>query len=207
LSPSTAEAAGPNPVVIMDTSMGRIIVMLYPKSAPKTVENFLKYVDTGFYDKTIFHRVVRMEMMDVKDARRQQSYNIVQGGGFDYPMKEKRPLWDPVINEDMGALNNTTGTIAMARRGHPNSATNQFFFNLTNNTSLDPMVINKKKWAGVKQDKDDGKELRHGYCAFGKVIRGWDIVEKIHKVPTATYGKYTNVPKSPVFIKKVYRAK
>lgn len=202
-----AEASAPNPVVIMETSMGRVIVMLYPKKAPKTVENFLKYVDAGFYDKTIFHRIVRMEMQDVVDGRKQQSYNIVQGGGFNYPMKQKRPLWEPIVNEDRTSLQNTKGTIAMARRGHPDSATSQFFFNLTNNTSLNPMVINKKKWAGLKQDEDEGKELRHGYCAFGKVIRGWDVVEKIHQVPTATYGKYKNVPKSPIFIKKMYRAK
>lgn len=205
LGQTPAAASGPNPVVIMETSMGRIIIMLYPKEAPVTVENFLRYVDAGFYDGTVFHRVVRMEKKEVADPRKDQSVNIVQGGGFVYPLREKRPLWGPIINEDGRALQNRQGTIAMARTSDPDSATSQFFFNVFDNTGLDPMVIKKKTW--VQEKDDDNSVLRHGYCAFGKVLRGMDVVEKIHQVKTGRMGPYQDVPLEPVYLKRAYRAK
>ncbi|MDC0335789.1 peptidylprolyl isomerase [Pseudodesulfovibrio sp.] len=201
-SPLPAEATKPNPVVIFETSMGRIIVMLYPKQTPITVENFLRYVDDGFYSGTVFHRVVRMEIDKVEKANQQQAINIVQGGGFTYPpLRMKRPLWAAILNEDGRGLQNTKGTIAMARLSDPNSATCQFFFNVDDNPGLNPMVI-KKKWS-----EPDDQILRNGYCAFGKVIRGMEIVEKIHQVPTTRMGNYQDVPKEPIYIKKAYRAK
>jgi len=199
-----ADAGGPNPVVIMDTSMGRIIIMLDPKKAPNTVKNFLRYVDEGFYDGTIFHRVMKQEIDDTEDKRKQK-INIVQGGGFDFPMRKKRPLWGPIKNESGGSLQNNKGTIAMARASASDSATCQFFFNMQDNPSLNPLIVKKKVWGEVKDNSNE--ELRPGYTAFGRVIRGWDTVEKIHDVKTTTSGRYQNVPAKPIYIKKAYRAK
>lgn len=125
-----AEAAGPNPVVVMETSMGRVMIMLYANKTPVTVKNFLKYVDAGFYDGTIFHRVV------ARKTDPKQPYDIIQGGGFTYPLKRKRPM-PPIINEAASAPSNTAGTIAMARSSNPDSATCEFFFNVTDNTIFD----------------------------------------------------------------------
>lgn len=196
-----SDAAGPNPVVIMETSMGRVIVMLYPKEAPITVANFLKYVDAGFYDKTIFHRVINMESESSRKKDKESTFNVVQGGGYAYPMRHKRPLYPPIVNEDMKALQNEKGTIGMARTQDPDSATSQFFFNVEDNPIFDPTTV-KKQWG----EPDELKSSR-GYCAFGKVIRGWEVVEKIHKVKTTKMGQHENVPKDPVFIKRAYRAK
>lgn len=199
-----ADAGGPNPVVIMETTMGRIIVMLDPKKAPLTVENFLRYVDAGFYDGTIFHRVMKQEF-DKNNDERKRKINIVQGGGFEFPLRKKMPLWSPIKNESGGSLQNTKGTIAMARAASSDSATCQFFFNMENNTSLNPLIVKKKTWGQVKDGENE--ERRPGYCAFGKVIRGWDVVEKIHNVKTTKMGRYSDVPAKPVYIKKAYRAK
>lgn len=200
---TAADAAGPNPVVIFETNMGRIIVMLYPKDTPITVENFLRYVDSGFYDGTIFHRVVNMELDRElgRDKKKQQAINIVQGGGYTYPLRMKRPTWGPIVNEDRKGLQNVKGTIAMARGNDPNSASSQFFFNVLNNPGLNPMIIKKK------YSEPDESVARHGYCAFGKVIRGWDVVEKIYKVKTTRMGQHMDVPEEPVYIKRAYRAK
>jgi len=200
-------AATPNPVVIMDTTMGRIVVMLYPENAPDTVMNFLRYVDEGFYDGTVFHRVVKMEVDVQKDKKKQQAINIVQGGGYLYPLERKPPVWGPIPNEGGTGLLNTAGTIAMARGADPDSAQCEFFFNVLDNPGLDPMAINKTAWElAADRKKDTVKAVRAGYCAFGKVIRGMDVVEKIHGVKTTRMGQQENVPVQPVFIKKVYRA-
>lgn len=197
-----AEASGPPPVVIMETSMGRIIVMLTPKDTPKTVENFLRYVDAGFYDNTIFHRVVKMEEKRKNTVQTHSTINIVQGGGFEYPLRMKRPLYSPIPNEDFRALSNKKGTIAMARTNNPDSATCQFFFNVEDNRMLDPLVV-KQSWAA---DPDEIRS-KHGYCVFGKVIRGMDVVEKMLDVETSRVGQHQNVPIKPIVLKRAYRNK
>ena len=204
-SATTASAAGPNPVVIMETSMGRIIVMLSPKDAPKTVENFLKYVDAGFYDKTVFHRVIKQKMraarMD-KPSQKGDSMNIVQGGGFNLQMKKKTPLFPPVVNESATGMLNEKGTIAMARTDAPDSATCEFFFNAEDNPVLDRKQTFSKVGVG-----NFNSNTQAGYCAFGKVIRGLDVVEKILAVRTVSRGLMDDVPADTVILKKAYRAK
>jgi cyclophilin family peptidyl-prolyl cis-trans isomerase len=115
-------ASAANPVVVMKTSMGTIKIELYPDKAPKTVENFLKYVDDKFYDGTVFHRVI--------------SNFMIQGGGFEPGLKEKKTR-DPIKNEASNGLSNTRGTIAMARTAEPDSATAQFYINVVDNDGLD----------------------------------------------------------------------
>ncbi|WP_243544532.1 peptidylprolyl isomerase [Pseudodesulfovibrio tunisiensis] len=192
LGPNAAQA-GPNPVVVMETSMGRIIVMLYPKQAPITVDNFLRYVNDGFYDSTIFHRVVRS-----KPGK--GGIDIVQGGGFEFPMKKKRTL-GPIASEANNSLLNDKGTIAMARRiGDVNSATSQFYFNAADNAALNQGLV-----------KDSFKEKtmhqKPGFTVFGKVIRGMDVVEKIHQVKTGRSGLYQDVPVKPVYLIRAYQPK
>ena len=116
-----AAAAGPNPQVLMKTSLGEIVIELYPEKAPKSVENFLKYVDDDFYDGLIFHRVIGTFM--------------IQGGGFDKDMKQK-PTRGPIALESRNGLKNDAGWLAMARTSVPDSATSQFFINTVNNASL-----------------------------------------------------------------------
>lgn len=193
-APRTAQAAGPDPVVIMETSMGRVIVQLYPDKAPLTVQNFLRYVDKGFYDGTIFHRVIRQGTVDAPG----RGMNVVQGGGFDSLMLEKRPLWKPIPNEDATGLDNVRGTIAMARTTDPNSATSQFFFNVYDNDQLNPLRVATNQGTMSVQ--------RHGYCAFGRVLRGLDVLEEILKVKTGKRGLHSDVPVQPVYLKKAYRA-
>ena len=125
---SLAAPAGPSPVVIIETTMGRVIIMLYPKEAPITCMNFLRYVDEGFYDGTVFHRIVKMEVDEQVEKKKQQAINIVQGGGYVYPLRRKPPLWGPIPNEGGSALDNVKGTVAMARGNDPNSAQCEFFF-------------------------------------------------------------------------------
>jgi peptidyl-prolyl cis-trans isomerase A (cyclophilin A)/peptidyl-prolyl cis-trans isomerase B (cyclophilin B) len=187
--------AGPNPVVIMETSMGRIMIMLSPKDAPKTVANFLKYVNAGFYDNTIFHRVINKGKGD-------QGMAVVQGGGYTFPVNRKRPLFPPVPNEAASGLMNVKGTIAMARADNPDSATCEFFFNVKDNPTLDYSQTSSATGAGSYSQKTTA-----GYCAFGKVIRGMDVVEKISEVQTARAGRMEDVPVKPVFIKKAYVAR
>lgn len=196
---NNASAAGPNPVVIMETSMGRIMVMLYPKDAPKTVANFLKYVDAGFYDKTIFHRVVKQK---IRPGQEGQAMNIVQGGGFTAQMTKKRALFPPVVNESSTGLVNKKGTIAMARTNAPDSATSEFFFNVEDNSVLDRKESFSRVGTGHFNANTDA-----GYCAFGKVIRGLDVVEKILNVRTINRGRMENVPAQPAILKKAYKAR
>ena len=140
-----------NPIIEMQTSKGLIVIELYPDKAPITVDNFLQYVESGFYEGTIFHRIIPEFM--------------IQGGGFitDGTQKSTR---DPIVIESDNGLNNTKGTIAMARTMDPNSATSQFFINLVDNDFLNY----------GSRDK--------GYTVFGKVIEGMDIVDKISAVET-----------------------
>ncbi|WP_281420357.1 peptidylprolyl isomerase [Georgfuchsia toluolica] len=170
---ASASAAGPQsaPRVEMKTSLGTIVVELNPAKAPKTVENFLRYVKSGFYNGTIFHRVMPGFM--------------IQGGGFEPGMKEK-PTRDPIPNEGKNGLRNMAGTIAMARRGDPDSATAQFFINHVDNPMLD-------------YPNPDGA----GYAVFGQVVRGMDIVQKIAQVRTGNAGMFENVPLTHVVIESV----
>ncbi len=168
-----AEPAG-NPVVAMETSKGTIKIELYPDKAPETVANFLRYVDDGFYNGTIFHRVIKRFM--------------IQGGGLTPDMNEKATR-GPIKNESANGLANLRGTIAMARTADPHSATSQFFINHVNNSGT----------------LDRGARDEWGYCVFGKVIDGLDVVDAIAEVPTGNKGQYSNVPLDPVVIKSVRR--
>lgn len=166
-------ALAANPQLIFETNRGNFIIELYPDKAPKTVANFMKYVDSGFYKDTIFHRVINRFM--------------IQGGGFTADMSEKQTL-APVINEAANGLKNEPGTLAMARTSDPDSATAQFFINLENNQPLnyqgpDPELI--------------------GYCVFGRVLKGMDVVREIAVTPTMNVGPYYDVPKSTILIHQV----
>ncbi|WP_281760792.1 peptidylprolyl isomerase [Pseudodesulfovibrio nedwellii] len=196
--PSNAQA-GPNPVVVMETSAGRIIVMLYPKDAPKTVANFLKYVDSGFYEKTVFHRVIsqRKPPAGADDS----SMNIVQGGGYTYQLQKKTTL-PPIVNEAATGLLNKKGTIAMARSDKPLSTTCEFFFNVEDNPVLDYKQTAEQIGTGSYSGS-----TTMGYCAFGKVIRGMDVVNKIHESQTARSGRMSDVPVKLTVIKKIYQPK
>jgi len=162
-----------NPVVLVETSMGKLKVELFEKEAPLTVKNFMSYVKEKFYDGTIFHRVI--------------PGFVIQGGGFTPDMVQKT-THPPVKNEAANNIKNTTGTLSMARTPVVDSATSQFFVNLRDNQSLDH-----------QDDSDRG----YGYCVFGKVIEGMDVVNKIATVPTTTKGYNSDVPVTPVIIKSI----
>jgi len=168
-------SAEENPVIVLETNYGKIKVELYPDSAPKTVENFLKYVESGFFDGLIFHRIIADFM--------------IQGGGFNKEMTKKNPSYAPIINEASTAqIRNNRGTIAMARTNDPNSATNQFFINVVDNNFLD--------W----DTSADG----YGYCAFGRVTKGMDVVDDIASVKTGNQNGYSDVPNEDVIIEETY---
>lgn len=161
-----------NPKVKLETSKGNIVIELFPKSAPKTVENFLKYVKDGFYDGTIFHRVIKNFM--------------IQGGGLTPDMQQKKTR-EPIINEADNGLKNDIGTIAMARTSDPHSATSQFFINTKNNDFLNFKSKDVQGW---------------GYCVFGRVVDGMKVVTAIENVTTKSVGYYNDVPDTPIIIKK-----
>lgn len=162
----------PNPTVALDTNHGRIVLELYADKAPKTVENFVEYVKAGFFDGTLFHRVIPGFM--------------IQGGGFDGQQKQK-PTRAPIQNEADNGAGNDRGTIAMARTGDPHSATAQFFINLKDNTFLNHSGKNPQGW---------------GYTVFGKVTEGMDVVDKIAKTKTAPGKISEAVPAEAVVIEK-----
>ncbi|ADI28898.1 peptidylprolyl isomerase [Methylotenera versatilis] len=169
----STSAIAANPQVTFETNRGNFVVELYPEKAPKTVANFLKYVNSGFYKETTFHRVI--------------NHFMIQGGGFNADMSEKQTL-APISNEAANGLKNEIGTIAMARTSDPDSATAQFFINLENNVQLnyqgpDPELI--------------------GYCVFGRVLKGMDVVREIGITPTINVGQYYDVPKSAIVIHQV----
>jgi len=161
-----------NPVVVMKTSMGDMEIELFEKEAPITVQNFLWYVENGFYDGLAFHRVIDGFM--------------VQGGGFTPDLKRKEGN-DPIENEATNGLSNEHYTIAMARTNDINSATSQFFINDRDNSNLD--YVN---------------ESRYGYCVFGKVIAGQEVVDQISGVATTTKNGMKDVPVETVVIIKAY---
>ena len=158
--------------VKIQTSMGDLVIELDAEKAPLTAENFLQYVRDGFYDDTVFHRVIDGFM--------------VQGGGFEPGMKQK-PVRAPIKNEAGNGLKNDAYTVAMARTSDPHSATAQFFFNVVNNNFLNFRAANA-----------DG----FGYCVFGKVVEGRDVIDKIKAVPTGNRGFHQDVPAEDVVIKK-----
>lgn len=164
-----------NPVVIFETSMGSFEVELDEVKAPNTVKNFLSYVESKFYNGTIFHRVINNFM--------------IQGGGFDEKMNEKKTK-APIKNEAANGLSNSVGTIAMARTGNPHSATAQFFINVSDNTYLN------------HRDTSDGG---YGYAVFGKVISGMHVINRIKTVKTGNIGPHSNVPMDAVVIKSARR--
>ncbi len=171
-----AQAA--NPKVKVETSKGNMVFELYPEKAPKTVANFLDYVNAGSYDGTIFHRVIKNFMN--------------QGGGFtaDYKKVETR---DPIQNEADNGLKNLKYTIAMARTSAPHSATNQFFINTADNAFLDHSGKSMRGW---------------GYTVFGKVVEGDNIAGAISRVATGSGGPFsTDVPTTPIIIEKMTEIK
>lgn len=167
--------ADDQPKVAIETNHGRIVLQLNPSAAPETVENFLRYVDDGFYDNTIFHRVIPGFM--------------VQGGGFDPDMRQK-PVRDSIQNEADNGLKNKTGTIAMARTQDPHSATAQFFINVSDNSFLDHSSKTPAGW---------------GYAVFGSVAEGMSVVSEIERVKTGHVGVHQDVPLEPVIMTSVKR--
>jgi peptidyl-prolyl cis-trans isomerase A (cyclophilin A)/peptidyl-prolyl cis-trans isomerase B (cyclophilin B) len=171
---SHAAAPAANPQVEVRTSMGNFVIELYPENAPNTVQNFLQYVKDGHYNGTIFHRVIPGFM--------------IQGGGFTTSFQEK-PTRPPIKNEAGNGLRNGVGMVSMARTADPHSATAQFFVNVAENSTLD-----------FRAPTQEG----YGYTPFGRVTKGWDVVERIVKVPTGP-GKppHQDVPKKPVVIERM----
>ena len=162
-----------NPQVTFETNRGNFVVELYPEKAPKTVANFIDYVKSDFYTNTIFHRVINRFM--------------IQGGGFTTDMVEK-PTKAAIMNEADNGLTNDIGTLAMARTSDPDSATSQFFINLENNQFLNyqspsPDLI--------------------GYCVFGRVLIGMDVVREIASTPTGFVDSLSDVPKSAIVIHSI----
>jgi cyclophilin family peptidyl-prolyl cis-trans isomerase len=162
-----------NPVAQFTTSLGNFSIEVFEDKSPATAANFLGYVKSGFYNGTIFHRVIPGFM--------------VQGGGFVPGMSQKEP-GKPIQNEADNGITNARGTIAMARTSDPHSATSQFFINVADNKSLNFRSKDVQGW---------------GYCAFGKVVEGMDVVDKIVAVPTGSRMPHQDVPKEDVLIQGV----
>ncbi len=174
VSAPVPKVAAKSNTVVLDTSHGVIEIELDPDKAPATVKNFLAYVDDRFYDGLTFHRVIPTFM--------------IQGGGYDADMKEKKGN-APIPNEAENGLSNARGTIAMARTAKPDTATSQFFINTVDNKRLD-------RNPEANQD---------GYCVFGKVTKGLDVVDAIAGVKTGPRAGYTDVPVEPVTIRTARR--
>lgn len=161
-----------NPKVVLETNKGSMTIELYKKKAPATVENFLEYVNSGFYNGTIFHRVIDGFM--------------IQGGGFTTNLQKKKTR-KSIINEATNKIQNTIGTIAMARTSDVNSATAQFFINVADNDFLNHR----------------GKDARSfGYAVFGRVVKGMSVVNQIKKASTKRNGPFANLPVENIIIKK-----
>ncbi len=177
---TSAMATGPeqptaeDPRIEIETNLGKILIELLPAKAPLTVANFLQYVKEGHFDGTIFHRVIKGFM--------------IQGGGYD-TRYHQRPTHPPIENEAANALPNKRGTIAMARTSNPHSATAQFFINTVDNSHLDFRAPTPVSW---------------GYTAFGRIMKGMDVVDRISQSPTGAGGPFRqDVPSTPVVIQHV----
>lgn len=164
-----------NSTVVIETSMGTMKAELWADKAPKSVENFLQYVDSGYYEGLVFHRIIKGFM--------------IQGGGFDVRM-EKKATKDPVKNEARSDVPNERGTLSMARTMVVDSGTSQFFVNHADNAALNH-----------RDDTDQG----FGYCVFGKLIDGFEVLDAIADVKTGVMGGYRDVPIEPVVIKSIRR--
>ena len=162
-------------MITIKTSLGDIKLELFEKESPVTVKNFLAYVDAGFYKGTIFHRVIDGFM--------------IQGGGFDENFNQK-PTNEPIVNEAANQISNACGTIAMARTSVVDSATSQFFINVADNSFLDFRAPTPQHF---------------GYCVFGKVTEGMDVVDKIRQVKTGRRGMHQDVPVENVVILDIVR--
>jgi peptidyl-prolyl cis-trans isomerase B (cyclophilin B) len=171
---SGALLAQDNPSAVIRTSMGEIQVELYADKAPLSVENFINYANSGFYNGTIFHRVI--------------GHFMIQGGGFT-PDMQKKATGEPIQNEAANGLQNKRGTLAMARTNDPHSATSQFFINVQDNANLN--------YAG------EGNSREWGYAVFGRVTSGMSVVDSIRFVATGTTDRYSDVPVEPVVIESV----
>ncbi|APX93218.1 peptidylprolyl isomerase [Halomonas sp. 1513] len=161
-------------MIVLQTNFGDIVVRLEHDKAPKTAANFEQYVTDGHYDGTLFHRVINGFM--------------VQGGGFDTDFNQK-PTRDPIENEADNGLKNLTGTLAMARTQDPHSASAQFFINVADNDFLNHTGKSIQGW---------------GYCVFGEVVEGMEVVERIKEVPTTRRGMHADVPAEDVVIQRAY---
>ncbi len=168
-SPSDLATPGA-PVVLMRTSVGDIQIEFYPQEAPESVDNFIRYVEDGHFDGTIFHRVVRGF--------------VIQGGGFTAEMEEKDTR-EPIPNEAQNGLRNMRGTLSMARTSDPHSATSQFFVNTKDNAILDHTATDMRGW---------------GYAVFGKVISGMDAVDRIEASPVVSRAGHNDVPETPIVV-------
>ncbi|HTX04250.1 MAG TPA: peptidylprolyl isomerase [Steroidobacteraceae bacterium] len=162
-----------NPEVRVTTNMGSFVIELYPDRAPLTVANFLRYVHEGFYTNTLFHRVV--------------ANFVIQGGGHDAtPPYALKPTYPPVVNESGNGLQNTRGTVGLARAAGPHTGNAQFYVNLVDNPELDPLPT------------------RWGYAVFGQVVEGMDVVDRIGVVPTGAMGPFkSDAPLKPVIIQSI----
>jgi peptidyl-prolyl cis-trans isomerase B (cyclophilin B) len=160
-------------MITLHTNYGDISIELNFEAAPVTAANFQQYVDDGFYEGTIFHRVIDGFM--------------IQGGGFDADMQQKQTR-EPIINEADNGLSNISYSIAMARTMDPDSASSQFFINVNDNVSLNHTAKTTQGW---------------GYCVFGQVVDGTDVVDKIKAVPTGLNGFHQNVPSETITIERV----
>ena len=170
----TNTAIAENPKVKMDTNKGSVIIELYPKKAPETVKNFLRYVNEKKYNNTVFHRVVKGF--------------VNQGGGYNHDYKLV-DTFEPIKNEADNGLKNLRGTIAMARKNDPDSARNQFFINTSDNMILDHKDKTPAGW---------------GYCVFGEVVEGMSVMDRISKVRTRGFGPFAaDAPLSPVSIRSI----
>lgn len=160
-------------MIHISTSFGTLILELFPDKAPKSVENFLNYIDKGFYEGTLIHRVI-------PDF-------VIQGGGFGPSMTQK-PTYEPIRNEAKNGLRNARGTVALARTSDPHSATSQFFINLGDNDFLNYTSSTPDGW---------------GYCVFGHVTDGMHVVESMNGVPTGSRYGFKDVPLTEILIEKV----
>jgi cyclophilin family peptidyl-prolyl cis-trans isomerase len=163
-----------NPVVIFETNLGNIHIELYPEKAPITVQNFIAYVQDGFYEGTIFHRVI--------------PNFVVQGGGFDENFQQKKTR-ENIKNEADNGLKNLRGSLSMARTPNPDSASSQFFINLKDNDFLDFKSKTQQGW---------------GYAVFAQVIEGMDVVDAMAAKPTGNRGMHQDVPKENIMILRAY---
>lgn len=177
LAPLEAQTGADRPRVVLETSVGDIRIELRPDAAPETVENFLRYVDAGFYDGLIFHRVVR-------DF-------LIQTGSVRPDLSQQDPLFEPIANEADNGLKNRRGAVAMARYLNPDSATSEFFINTVDNPPLDHTgTSSSRAW---------------GYAVFGQVVDGMPVVDRIRMLETRPHEPFQHVPVEPVIINRIRR--